>query len=306
MSESNPNLLDGYTGIMINTKRGSFPFSVGYLGNSLQMIGLKQKDAREHALEIANIVNELNRDSIDSRELFAIGIEYFATVNVLYSKRLEIVAKDFEDIKPIVILLGGVTGIGKSTLAKMLAQTWEIKSILGTDLIREALRLVFSDEFMPTLHTSSYKAYTKISEAVLKSFSPTIVGFEEQAIKVMTGVEAAITQSMHTGEFQIIEGVHLIPGILKPEIIQLPFVIPILLSLEDEEIHLGRLKRREALQTRGTHYSKYFKEIREIQSYLLKQAEIYGIKIIDILDDEIALPELINFVWDVLKMEGYY
>ena len=53
---------------------------------------------------------------------------------------------------PLVILIGGTTGVGKSTIATQLAARLGIVRVVATDAIREVMRSMLSSELMPTLH----------------------------------------------------------------------------------------------------------------------------------------------------------
>ena len=59
---------------------------------------------------------------------------------------------------PLIILVGGGTGVGKSTIATQLAARLGIVRIISTDAIREVMKGVMSTEIIPTLHTSSFNA----------------------------------------------------------------------------------------------------------------------------------------------------
>src|SRR5450756_2098049 len=56
--------------------------------------------------------------------------------------------------RPIIILMGGATGVGKSTVATMLAARFGITRQVSTDVIREVMRSLFAPELMPALYNS--------------------------------------------------------------------------------------------------------------------------------------------------------
>src|SRR3954468_1675080 len=56
--------------------------------------------------------------------------------------------------RPLVVLIGGTTGVGKSTLASMLAARLGVNRVIATDVIRQVLRAFFTHEAMPTVHGS--------------------------------------------------------------------------------------------------------------------------------------------------------
>ena len=59
---------------------------------------------------------------------------------------------------PIVLLIGGATGTGKSTLATEVAHRLGITRVTSTDFIRQTMRALFSRELMPSVHYSSFEA----------------------------------------------------------------------------------------------------------------------------------------------------
>ena len=59
---------------------------------------------------------------------------------------------------PVVLLVGGATGTGKSTLATEAAHRLGITRVTSTDFIRQTMRAFFSREFMPSVHYSSFEA----------------------------------------------------------------------------------------------------------------------------------------------------
>lgn len=284
--------------VKVQTTGGDIPFSVGYLSDALLSIGLSHDQAYNDAYSISLIVADQGKELLTSDEIMNITTQWYQERNAKLASRIPIMADDFEAMKPMVILLGGVTGIGKSTLAQMLATRMQVKSLMGTDLIREVLRVTISEDLMPSLHTSSYIAYKKLDTSFLPAISQTLVGFEEQARAVVVGIEAAIEQTIDDGEILIIEGVHLVPGLIKKKMIRHDAVIEILCVLKDEETHRSRLKRRESKKTtRATTYSEHFSEIKEIQNYLIEQAQLNNVPIIDVGDDEEALQVLVNHIW---------
>ena len=61
-----------------------------------------------------------------------------------------------------MILLGGTSGTGKSTVAAELALRLDIGRIQSTDLLREVMRLLISPTLVPEVHMSSYEAWRNI------------------------------------------------------------------------------------------------------------------------------------------------
>ena len=115
--------------------------------------------------------------------------------------------------RPLVILVGGATGTGKSTVATEVAYRLGITRVTSTDFVRETMRAFFSHDFMPSIHYSSFEA----GDAVPDADDPLAEGFLDQARQVLVGVEASIRRALHEGWSMVLEGVHIVPGLL-PEL----------------------------------------------------------------------------------------
>ncbi|MHA1953755.1 MAG: AAA family ATPase, partial [Candidatus Heimdallarchaeaceae archaeon] len=208
--------------------------------------------------------------------------------------------------KPIIILLAGVPGIGKSTISSRLSQRLEISSIIGTDMIREILRQVISPKLVPELHCSSYDAHKYLKSKLNPILRQSIVGYEEQCRHIIVGVEAAIQSALYSRESTIIEGVHLAPNILQTSILEEQHVLMFLLYLEDEKEHLTRIQARgSSLEKRSAdRYISAFSEIRNIQTYLVEEATKLGLHMIETSSSSEAISKMMDLVWDrIIELE---
>src|SRR5258705_13998682 len=84
---------------------------------------------------------------------------------------------------PVVLLIGGATGTGKSTVATEIAYRLGITRVTSTDFIRQTMRAFFSHEFMPSIHYSSFDAGLAMPDAD----DPLVAGFLEQSRQVVRG-----------------------------------------------------------------------------------------------------------------------
>lgn len=284
---------------VVLTTEGKIPYSIGYMAQALIAIGLPQDRAYRDAYSLSLYVNKMDKDEISSDEIMELTAEWYAERDPKYTKRIAHLKTKYKAFRPTVFLLGGVTGIGKSTLAELLGSIFGIRTILGTDLLREVLRVTISPDLLPTLHTSSYMAHEKLDTSFLPAKSETVIGFEAQARSVAVSIESAIEQAIQDDEIVIIEGVHLVPGILKKNLVENDTVIFIMLSLQNEDTHRSRLTIRESrVESRSEQYLAHFENIRKIQEYLLDQAEHNNVEIVDIERNEDALNLIINMIWD--------
>jgi 2-phosphoglycerate kinase len=202
--------------------------------------------------------------------------------------------------KPLVVLIGGATGTGKSTVATEVAYTLGITRLTSTDSVRQTLRAFFSHEFMPTIHHSSFSA----GKAVPDADDPLISGFLEQSRTVLVGVQASIDRALQEGWSIIFEGVHLVPGLLPIEP-ERAVVCPFVLSIEDETEHAQHFfSRNEGSERPLTSYLDHFGEIRRLQTFIVGRAEREGVPVIENVSAKRTSAEVIEAVSEAAERVG--
>jgi 2-phosphoglycerate kinase len=202
--------------------------------------------------------------------------------------------------KPLVVLIGGATGTGKSTVATEVAYTLGITRLTSTDSIRQTLRAFFSYEFMPTVHHSSFSA----GEAVPEADDPLVAGFLEQSRNVLVGVQASIDRALQEGWSIIFEGVHVVPGLL-PIDPERAVVCPFVLSIEDETEHAQHFfSRNEGSERPLTSYLDHFGEIRRLQTFIVGRAEREGVPVVENVSAKQTSAEVIDLVREAAAKVG--
>ena len=194
------------------------------------------------------------------------------------------------DPVPIVLLVGGATGTGKSTVATEVAHRLGITRVTSTDFIRETIRAFFSETRMPSVHYSSFEAGGLGED--------TVTGFIEQSRIVLLGVEAAIGRALTEGWSMVIEGVHLVPGMMPAEI-EGALVVHAVLEIQSEDVHRTHFHVRDAATGGVRPMAKYLDqldEIRLIQDALVERAERHGVPVIESSNAERATAALIELV----------
>ena len=138
---------------------------------------------------------------------------------------------------PIILLVGGATGTGKSTIATEAAHRLGITRVTSTDFIRQTMRAFFSPAFMPSVHYSSFEAGLALTKAEEdEAGDARLLGFLDQTRNVLVGVEAAIDRSLAEGWSMVLEGVHLVPGMVDVDRGD-AIVVQCLIAIEDEDLH---------------------------------------------------------------------
>ncbi len=190
--------------------------------------------------------------------------------------------------RPLVVLIGGATGVGKSTVASQLASRLGITRVIPTDAVREVMRGMLTEELMPTLHTSSFTAETSITQPLPRAADKAIIGFREQVQVVAVGINALIRRAIVEKTDVIIEGAHCCPGFVdipKPdEAVTAHMVI----AIESERLHRSHFafRSREGGRRPAEHYLRHFSNIRKIQRYIRNLALRTGVAVIESYDVE--------------------
>jgi 2-phosphoglycerate kinase len=199
---------------------------------------------------------------------------------------------------PVLLLVGGATGTGKSTLATEAAHRLGITRVTSTDFVRQTMRAFFSREFMPAIHYSSFEAGRAIADADAEGSEAVLDGFLEQTRDVLVGVQAAIERALEEGWSMVLEGVHLVPGMLPREI-RGALVVQCVLAINDAEAHASHFWIRDTDSEGVRPYEKYldaFDDIRLVQAYILGRARKNEVPVIENGNIEDAIGEVMELV----------
>jgi 2-phosphoglycerate kinase len=169
-----------------------------------------------------------------------------------------------------VILITGAPGSGKTTIAHDLARKLKTFLVVGTDTIREILRSYISKLDNPVLHTSAVLA----TRYAPKESNKIIWSYENQTSAIKTGIEAVLRRFCREDKDLILEGVHLIPGMIdltcagtkgKVKIVQ------VVLNVTNRKEHIKRLLSQGEI--RSACKIAHFNLVRTFQTFLLKKAK---------------------------------
>jgi 2-phosphoglycerate kinase len=200
---------------------------------------------------------------------------------------------------PLILLIGGATGTGKSTVATEVAWRLGITRVTSTDFVRQTMRAFFSTEFMPSIHYSSFEAAQAL-RAPDEAVDAAVAGFLEQTRNVLVGVRAALERALEEGWSMVLEGVHLVPGLIPPPIDD-AIVVQCVLAIEDEAEHRSHFVVRDVASDGVRSADKYirgFPEIRRIQDAIVARAERAGVPVVENGNVEEAIGGVMELVLD--------
>jgi 2-phosphoglycerate kinase len=183
---------------------------------------------------------------------------------------------------PLIVLIGGGTGTGKSSVATEIAYRLGITRVTSTDFIRQTMRAFFSQEFMPSIHYSSFEAGEAVHDPEGEKGDPRVVGFMDQTRNVLVGVRAVVERALQEGFSMVLEGVHLVPGMLPP--IEGALVVHCVLSIDDERDHATHFYVRDSASEGLRPVQRYLDalpDIRVVQDGILERARRFEVPIVE-------------------------
>jgi 2-phosphoglycerate kinase len=294
--------------IVISDKKQGLPFSKGILASSISITGLDILTAHKIALEIQDYFMEKKKYSLSLDELRSLAFRFIKDkVSLEYAERYLIWQSVGKLEKPIIILIGGATGVGKSTIATILASRLNINRVASTDAIREVMRASVSEKLIRPLRGSSYNAYKNLTLPP-SGVEPVILGFREQVLAVSVGIEAIIERNIVEKSDSIIEGAHVVPGYLNNinEYSSKAIIQQIVISVPDKEVHKEHFTKR-TVETQGSRpmekYIKHLDKILIIQNYIEKLAKNENVRIIENYNLDNVVNKVLELIFQRVKSE---
>ena len=260
------------------------PFSKGVLARSLRISNLGLDQAYQIANEIEENLIEENITEITVDDLVNYISKYLnridEDISTKYLKWRDVRKSD----EPLIILIGGA-------------------AIIESYGFREVMRKIISEELNPVIHKSSFDAYESVRTPAIR-VDAVVEGFISHVDVVNVGIEAIIERSLKEGISIIIEGVHVVPGFIREDLIKKGNVIMFTLTIDDEEMHRQRFYtrcRQPWVKRSLEHYMDNFKPIRKTQEFLINQAEIHDAHIINNSDFKNTIDLMVN---DIIEQFG--
>ena len=286
--------MSGYRDTPLIDEGEQAPFSKGLMAQTLMATGLAPESAYAIAAAVERSLRRRGAAALTLEDLRRIAGDKLGREegDVLIAR-----FRQWQQLRrletPLIVLVGGATGVGKSTLATQLAHRLGITRVIGTDMIRQTMRAFFAPELMPAIHTSSFDAAAAVRVPVPRETDLTKMGFIEQTKTISVGIEAVIQRGIDEAQRMVVEGVHLVPGFLDRSGWGEAVVLEFVLAIADRDRHRANFTVRE-WETGGIRplrrYVEHFAEIRRIQKYIVGRAEALGVPVIDgpSLDDNLS------------------
>jgi len=261
------------------------PYSKGLMAQTLMATGLAPEQAYAVAAAVERRLRRRGPAALTLADLREIACEQLGDQqgDVLIAR-----FRQWQRLRrletPLIVLIGGATGVGKSTLATELAHRLGITRVIGTDMVRQTMRAFFAPELMPAIHTSSFNAASAVRVPVPRETDLSKVGFIEQTKAVSVGIEALIARGIDEAQRMVVEGVHIVPGFLERSRWREALVLEFVLAVSDRDRHRSHFTVRE-WETGGIRplrrYVEHFAQIRRIQKYIVSRAREMDVPVVD-------------------------
>jgi 2-phosphoglycerate kinase len=285
------------------------PFSKGLLATTLTATGLPPERAYGVAMDVEReLLVEAKREVDVGHLREMVEVVLAENAGESYLRRYRLWNRLARQDRPVVVLIGGATGVGKSTIAAQVAERLGVVKIMSTDSIREVMRAFFSQDLMPAIHYSSYEAGKGVRIPPGVDLDPQVIGFMEQVDMVNVGLLAVLNRAIEERTSLVLEGVHVVPGMLAAtgakermsEVVLLSMVI----AVNDPKLHRSHFLVREQETSGRRAFARYLREfegIRKVQDFILERAREEGTLVVDNVSIDDTVGMVVDALYDVIE-----
>jgi len=304
--------IDATHQVMIRGDEGQLqPFSGESHSKSLEMCGISREDARNLSRILGRHLVARNRREINTSYLGR--LTYRMLLREVGKKAAQRYLVWNEFIKsgiPLLLLIGGAPGSGKSTIATALASQLDIFRTQSTDMLREVMRMLMPERLLPVLHRSSFEAWRALPDADGDADGDAgpedrvVAGYRSQTELLTVSCEAVVQRATRERVSMVLEGVHIDPSVVRRlEHDDDVFVVPIMLGILKQGALRKRIRGRggKVPQRRSERYLKNFDAIWQLQSFLLSEADKDQIAIVANEDRDSTVAEILSIIADTLS-----
>jgi 2-phosphoglycerate kinase len=307
--EAYRNPLTAPTRIQVNTLGGqSSAFSRDRHERYLQSSGITSAVAEDITNTIYDQLLANNAESVSTCQLgYLTWLCLRQEVGKKAARRYLVWSEFQRSERPLLLLIGGALGTGKSSIASEVAHRLDIVRIQSTDMLREVMRMMIPERLLPIIHVSSYVAWKTLPIKDKQDRDPDMLvaeGFSNQAELLSVPCEAILQRAERESVSVILEGVHVLPELLErtpddSDAIAVHCTLAVLKSKDLKSRLRGRSTHEPKRKVRN--YLDHMDSIWRLQSFLLSEADRYDSPIIANDDRETTVHQVILTVNEELS-----
>ena len=128
----------------VDGKKYKEPFSKGIMSRSLNVADIGIERAHSIASDIESHLVEDDITEISSLDLAGVVLNHLNQIDPDIALKYKNWRSLRTSKKPLIILIGGASGVGTSSMAFELANRLRLKNLISTDMIREVMRKIVS------------------------------------------------------------------------------------------------------------------------------------------------------------------
>lgn len=298
--------------ILVHDPEGQvLPFSLHQHMRCLEATGLSEQEAVAASSMIYQQLLERGIQEISSAQLRYLTYEHLRQrVNEEAARRFLVWVDYQRRGQPLILLIGGITGSGKSTVATELAHRLDVVRTQSTDMLREVMRMMMPERLSPVLHQSSFTAWKALrqrDDVVVEPERLIAEGYMSQLELLSLPCEAVIQRALKERVPLILEGVHVHPMLVEALSNRKDAIIlPIMLAVLKPNKLRKRLRGRQdqAPGRSASHYLEHFEQIWMLQSFLLSEADRKGVPIVSNSDKDKTVTEVLRIIIETMAKKS--
>jgi len=286
--------------VVTSRSGGASAFSRGKHERYLRAAGVKAEKAEQTTSLVYEQLLAAGATSIDTCTLgYLTYLALEQEVSRKAAKRYLVWSEYQRSGRPLILMICGTVGTGKSTIATEVAHLLDIVRIQSTDMLREVMRMMLPEQLLPVLHASSFNAWKALPIQDARGRDRDLLiadGYRSQVGLLSVAIEAVIQRAVEESVPIILEGVHANPEISMnlPEDTDAITVHTTLAVLKSKELK-RRLRGRgaEVPQRRAKRYLNTFDSIWSLQTVLLSESDRCDVPIITNTDKDKTIHQVV-------------
>lgn len=191
-----------------------------------------------------------------------------------------------------VIFIGGIPGVGKTSISGYLAKALNVDIVLSGDYLREFMRPFFPDDNV--IQHSVYDAWKQFGTDSRENIEE---GFREQAELINKGFNSVFRRAISNGESVILESLYFLPSLIDVDIRNK--IIMLYLYVKNMEENAKKLLERTKFTHSGSPGNRLADQLpryRILMDTSMKECKTFNIPVFDTTDYYAARMKISQYV----------